>query len=170
MEQLDRLVSFADAVAAVFNSNQWIRRRPAAGGFSLVEHAWHLADLETEGYGDRIRRLLRETNPYFADFRGDAIAEQRRYIEQAIEPAITRFLVQRFANVDVLRRVTADQWQRRAQQEGAGEVTLARVAEMMSEHDRGHAVEIAALLRELGVDVPPALEAFANDPPMRKTA
>ena len=53
------------------------RRRPAAGGFSLVENVWHLADLEREGYAVRIRRILGETNPALLNFDGDRIARER---------------------------------------------------------------------------------------------
>lgn len=167
---MQHLIDFAQVVADVFRSTTDIRRRPNAGGFSLVEHAWHLADLETEGYGERITRLLTEPLPHFADFRGDLIAEQRRYIEQPIEPAIARFVAQRVTNVERLRSITDAQWQLRGTQEGIGEVTLARIAEMMSEHDRSHAREIAELLREIGLAVPDALARFANDPPLRRTA
>ncbi len=170
MDRLDRLSDFANAVVSVFSDSPLIRRRPAAGGFALVEHAWHLADLETEAYAVRIARLLTEVNPSFADFRGDEIARERRYIEQEIAPALNRFIAQRTANVAALRGVAPDQWERRGQQEGVGEVTIARVAEMMSEHDRGHASEIAALLRELGLDVPLSLASFAAEPPLRRTA
>ncbi len=168
---LERLEDFAHAVATVLVDGPLIRRRAASGFFSLVEHAWHLADLECEGYGPRIERLLSgEVNPLFADFRGDEIAKQRRYNEQAIAPAVARFVARRMANVAALRSATPDQFQLRGTQEGVGEITLARIAGMMSEHDRGHAVEIAELLRELGMDVPAALAVFANEPPLRQTA
>jgi hypothetical protein len=168
---LERLGGFADAAALVLVDGPFIRRRSSSGFFSLVENAWHLADLESEGYGPRIDRLMSgEANPHFPDFRGDEIAKERRYNEQAIEPAVARFVARRIANVAALRAATPDQLQRRGTQEGVGEVTLARIAEMMSEHDRGHAVEIADLLRELGLAVPAALAVFANDPPLRQTA
>ena len=48
---------------------------PGPGGaFSPVEHAWHLADLEREGYAVRIERLLNETAPALPDFDGARIA------------------------------------------------------------------------------------------------
>ncbi|MCA1612335.1 MAG: DinB family protein [Acidobacteria bacterium] len=47
------------------------RRRPAAGGFSLTENVWHLADLEREGFGVRIRRILCEDEPTLSNFDGD---------------------------------------------------------------------------------------------------
>ena len=53
------------------------RTPPADGGFSLVEQAWHLADLEREGYGERIRRLLAEEDPALPDFDGARVAAER---------------------------------------------------------------------------------------------
>src|SRR5919109_3478488 len=64
-----------------------LRTRPSNGFFALIEHAWHLADLEVEGYEERIRRLLEEDDPYIPDFKGDEIAAQRRSIELELEPA-----------------------------------------------------------------------------------
>ncbi len=46
------------------------------GAFSPVEHCWHLADLEREGYAVRIRRLLEEDNPGLPDFDGTRRGEQ----------------------------------------------------------------------------------------------
>jgi hypothetical protein len=40
----------------------------ANGAFSPVEHAWHLADLEREGYSVRIARLRGEAAPQLSDF------------------------------------------------------------------------------------------------------
>jgi hypothetical protein len=118
------------------------------GLFAPIEQAWHLADLEVEGYGSRIEQLLRVDGPHFADFRGDAIAAQRRYIELEIESALQRFEQGRAMNVARLRAATGEQRERRATQEGVtGPVTLTRIAEMMAEHDASHAAEIARLVR-----------------------
>ena len=45
-----------------------------AGEFSPVEQVWHLADLEAEGFGLRIRRLRSESAPVLADFDGSKVA------------------------------------------------------------------------------------------------
>ncbi|MEO8378630.1 MAG: DinB family protein [Acidobacteriota bacterium] len=123
-----------------------VRRRAADGTFALVEQAWHLADLEVEGYGVRLARILAEDEPSLTDFRGDVIAEERRYLELALEPALARFETARAANLALLTSLTEEQWQRGGEQEGVGRVTLARIVEMMREHDQGHAAEIRALL------------------------
>src|SRR5437667_12208628 len=64
--------------AAALDASQ-VRQVPAGGGFSLLEHVWHLADLESEGYGVRIRRILSETEPPLSDFEGEPIARERCY-------------------------------------------------------------------------------------------
>ena len=51
---------------------------PGPGGsFSPVEQVWHLADLEREGFGIRIRRLISEPNPRLPDFEGGRLAVER---------------------------------------------------------------------------------------------
>ena len=123
-----------------------VRTRASDGTFALVEQVWHLADLEVEGYGVRLARILAEDEPSLPDFRGDVIAEKRHYLELELEPALERFESARAANLERLASLTEQQWQRGGQQEGVGRVTLARIVEMIREHDQGHAREILALL------------------------
>src|SRR5512144_926844 len=80
-----------------------LRRRPAAGGFALVEQAWHLADLELEGYAVRIERLLREDDPALDDFDGSAMARARRYQAMDAAEGVLRFQLARAANLATLR-------------------------------------------------------------------
>ena len=148
---LDLLRTFPDTLRALIAAvpPALTRTRSHEGFFAAVEHAWHLADLEVEGYGERLQRIAEEDEPAVPDFKGDVIAEQRRYLELELEPALQRFAVARAANVARMETFTDEQWQRGGEQEGVGRVTLARVAEMMAEHDAGHAAELHALLSEL---------------------
>jgi DinB family protein len=116
------------------------------GSFSLVEHAWHLADLEREGYGERIRRLLGEADPRLADFDGARIAAERNYRRKSLAEGVAAFAAARAANLRALRAVPTDAWDRAGEQEGVGRVALRDVPRMMQEHDRSHRGEIAALL------------------------
>lgn len=126
-------------------------KRASNGFFSLVENAWHLADLEAEGYGVRLRRLLKEQSPSLPDFRGDVIAKDRDYNNLPLDAALQRFATARAENVALIHAATDEQRQRSGEQEGVGTITFARVVEMMIEHDQGHLAEIEALRRELGV-------------------
>ncbi len=122
------------------------RVRPAGGGFSFVENVWHLADLEREGYGTRIRRILSEENPALSNFDGDRIARERGYQEKDVERGLALFTRTRQANLETLRALSTADWQRAGSQEGIGRVTLADLPRMMAEHDRSHEAEIFDLL------------------------
>jgi hypothetical protein len=124
-------------------------RRTAAGGFSLVENVWHLADLEREAYGVRIRRLLTETEPTLANFDGDRIARERDYQRKGLAEGLALFALARRRNLDRLRAVAASAWKRSGVQESVGRITLADVPHLMAEHDRSHTEDIRALLTEL---------------------
>jgi hypothetical protein len=97
---------------------------PPDGGFSLVEQAWHLADLEREGYGERIRRLLADDDPDLPDFDGARLAAERNYRAKSLDGGIAAFLAARTANLALLRSVLGPAWDRAGRQEGVGRVTL----------------------------------------------
>jgi hypothetical protein len=141
-----------------------MRRRPAAGGFAFVEHAWHLADLEREGYATRISRLLTETAPTLPDFEGDRIAREREYLREDAALALQVFARARARNIERLAALDSAALGRHGMQEDVGEVTLARVPRMMAAHDAGHLEELAALVAELapGASVLARLRALAG--------
>ena len=170
---LDNLRDFPSVFQNVVDSaprDLWTRRAKD-GRFALVEHAHHLADLEIEGFGDRIERILGEDNPYLPDFRGDVLAQQRRYRDLEIQPALDRFRIARAGNVARLRGLEPDQWSRGGTQEEIGAVTLDSLAHAMFEHDLAHANDLAVLLPELGVAPPETLAAFVKvAPSLRRSA
>lgn len=125
------------------------RRAPADGVFSLVEHVWHLADLEREGYEIRIRRILSEDEPALPDFEGERLARERRYLDRDVAKGLAAFAAARDRNVTRLRAIHNSQWKRRGAQEGFGLIALEDIPRMMAEHDRCHTTEIAALLAHI---------------------
>ena len=141
-------------------------RRPAAGGFAFVEHAWHLADLEREGYGARISRLLTEDAPALPDFDGDRIAREREYLRGDAGLALNVFAQARARNLERLAALDSAALARSGTQEGVGEITLGRVPRMMAAHDAGHVAELAALVAELApaASVLARLRAIAPEP------
>jgi hypothetical protein len=126
-----------------------VRQRGTAGGFSFVEHVWHLADLEREGYGVRIRRLLSEDEPIFSNFDGERVARERLYQRRDLADGLLAFAAARSRNLQTLRDVSNGDWSRTAEQEGIGTVALGDIPRMMVEHDREHEQELARLIREL---------------------
>ena len=133
-----------------------VRRRPARGGFSFVENVWHLADLEREGYGVRIQRILAEEGPALFNFDGDRIARERVYQERDVEHGIAAFTRARQQNIEALRRLSGSDWKRCGAQEGVGRVTLDDIPRMMTDHDRSHEADLAELLGEIRGEKPAA--------------
>jgi len=131
-------------------SGERARTRPAGGSFSFVEHVWHLADLEKDGYGERIRRLLAEDRPELPDFDGARIAAERDYRSREISEGLAAFSDARRRNLATLRELTAAQRARRGRQEGVGPLALGDLPKKMLEHDRSHRGELEELVRFVG--------------------
>ena len=107
-----------------------------------VEQCWHLADLEREGYGLRIERLLSEVDPVLADFDGARIARERAYRSRSLSDGLAAFRHARLQNLARLRALGPADWRRTGRQDGVGPIALCDVPAMMAEHDAGHRQEI----------------------------
>lgn len=123
--------------------------RPEGGGFAMIEHVWHLADLETDAYEVRIRRILEEDEPELPTFDGEAVAAKRKYRALRLKDGLKKFAEARERNLAALRALEGDAWKRAGLQEGVGKVTLLDMPRLMHEHDLSHRGEIEALLQEL---------------------
>jgi hypothetical protein len=123
---------------------------PRGGGFSLVEQAWHLADLEREGFAERIDRLRGGGRPQLPDFDGARVAGERDYRHKALAEGVVLFRQTRHRNLEALRSLSPAEWEHEGEQEQVGPVRLRDIPRLMCEHDRGHRQEILELLAELG--------------------
>jgi DinB family protein len=123
--------------------------RPMAGGFAMIEHVWHLADLETDAYEARIRRMLEEDEPELPGFDGEAVAAKRKYRALRLRDGLKKFADARERNLAALEALSDEAWQRTGVLEGVGKITLRDIPRMMHEHDLSHRAEIEALLEEL---------------------
>jgi len=135
-----------------------VTARVPENGFSLVEHAWHLADIELEAYMLRIRRLLDEDDPRLVELDGDRVARERAYRSRPLAPALVRFRVVRAATIERLVALSSADRARAGTFAGA-RITLGDLAAQILAHDRCHARELAALVDG---DVRIALERFAD--------
>ena len=129
------------------------RVRPRAGGFSFVEHAWHLADLERAGYATRVHRMLTEQEPALADFAGDRIARERGYQDDVPGPAVAIFAATRRRTLARLAALDPAARARGGTQDAVGRVIVDDIPLMMDAHDRGHIVELIALIQEVAPEL-----------------
>lgn len=143
-ELMERLRTMGDFLAERFASlsPQEAVAPGSNDSFSPVEQCWHLADLEREGFGERIRRLLAEERPQLPDFDGARVAEERQYRRLSLADGLAAFRAARAANLAALAALTSEQWLRAGEQEGVGPVALCDLPHMMAEHDAAHRSEI----------------------------
>jgi len=129
-------------------SDERLRFTPEGAEFSFVGQACHLRDLEVEGYGVRIRRILTEDDPALANFDGAAVAAERNYDAQDFGEALAAFRDAREANLRAVEGLTDEQFARTGVFDGSKKVTLVDVLAMMREHDAEHAEQLNALRPE----------------------
>jgi hypothetical protein len=125
------------------------RVRPDGHGFAFSEHLWHLADLETEAFQVRLRRMLEEERPFLPDFDGAAAARARDYL--ALDPAegLRRFSAARARTLEAFSRLREAEWGRLGEQQGMGVMSLAELPARILAHDHGHLCELRGLLSAL---------------------
>jgi DinB family protein len=123
--------------------------KPSPEAFSARENVHHLRDIEAEGYGVRLLRMLGEPDPLLKDIDGAALASERNYNGRPSGPALEDFALLRAANVERLLRLAPEDLDRKGSWENVGPVTLGKVLEMWRSHDRGHLDEIAWLAGRL---------------------
>jgi DNA-binding transcriptional ArsR family regulator len=122
--------------------------KPSKDRFSLVEHLWHLADIETLGWKLRFERILNEVKPKLDGVDGDRLAMEKRYGEQPWRAAARRFVAERKRSLRYLEAFDPDVLKRPVVFAGArtraGGVLAAAVA-----HDFDHRPEMATLWNEI---------------------
>ena len=126
-----------------------VRFQNSPDEFSVLENICHLRDLELQGYTQRIRRILAESNPALADFDGARVAAESSYNNEQPDFALEAFQTARRENVEVLRALAEGQLTREGTLDGVGTITLKRLAEMMREHDEGHLEDLRVLSQRL---------------------
>jgi len=121
--------------------------RVRSGPFALVEHVWHMADLERE-FAERIRRLLGEADPFLPDFDGERVAKERQYLTLDLAAGLTAFASAREETLRFLGAVASEAWARCGRQEGVGAVSLAEMPGRIVDHDRARRPALEGLARE----------------------
>jgi len=137
-----------DRLAALVRrcSPEVIDRKPSPKAFSAREVVHHLRDIEIEGHGARLVRILAETEPSLPDVDGDLLAIERRYNARPHEPALEEFRRARTEAVTRLEGLRPGEWARTGHLDGVGTITVERLVEIWRAHDRDHLEEMRRLV------------------------
>ena len=127
--------------------NLWARR-PQGTGFSLLEHACHLRDLDAV-FAGRFSAVRKEPLPVIESVDGTVIAEERDYLRQDLVAAMGEFGEGRRQLCASLKRLTPEQRQRCGLRDGVRRMTLEELVRELLDHDRTHGLELEELESEL---------------------
>jgi hypothetical protein len=124
-----------------------VQRRRNLDEFSALENICHLRDIEIEGYGQRLKRILQEDKPALADIDGGRLAIERDYNNQSASEALEAFRAARRRNLELLAGLRPEQLEREGTLENVGVISLQKLIAMMIEHDQGHLAELQIIQR-----------------------
>mgnify|MGYP002623216650 CR=1 FL=1 len=123
-------------------------RKPGVGKLSLLEHVWHLADMEQNVFGDRLRRVLEEDDPRLEPIDTEEHAIHDDVLEgRRLGDVLTSWEEARARNVALVEATTPEQWRRPVRHPQLGRATFLDVVRRWSRHDHDHLrqIEILAL-------------------------
>ena len=142
-----RVAAYAAHVPAAL-----VTRRPAGMGFSLVEHACHLRDLDAV-FAERIDAVRTHTLPVIASVDGTALAAQRDYLAQRLDDALAAFRAGRAALCATAAALQPAELARCGLRDGMRRMSLDELVRELFDHDLTHVLELDELLAEL--ELPP---------------
>src|SRR5262245_20575459 len=119
-------------------------RPPRAGEWSALETLTHVRDVVVHVYGLRIRRLLYESAPVFADFD----EEEYRRASLARGEAVADLLAAIGGEQEQVARLLASlpdaHWSREGRHPELGPMSIESLARAVGDHAEEHAAQIAA--------------------------
>ena len=122
-----------------------ITAHPIPGKWSAAEIIHHLADSEMTS-ALRLRRLLVEDNPAIQGYPEAVYAERLVYNTRDIAPALEAFKAARATTVQLLERMTEDDWQRKGTHSESGAYGTEIWLRSYAAHAHDHAGQIRRLL------------------------
>jgi hypothetical protein len=117
--------------------------------FTAIEQICHVRDIEIEGYQVRFRRTLGEANPFLQSIDSEAVARQRNYAREDARLVFEQIRAARAVTVAMLRGLAPAEFERRAEFEGYGPVSLRGLVHYLCSHDQQHLSGLQWLLGKL---------------------
>ena len=114
--------------------------RTAPGKWSAREIVHHLADSEMTS-AIRLRKLIAEDRPVIHGYDQDEFA-RRLYYDRPIDASLEAFRWARASTVELLDRLTPEQWAREGTHTESGHYSVTRWLEIYAEHAHNHADQI----------------------------
>lgn len=120
---------------------------PRAGEWSALETLTHLRDVVVHVYGLRIRRLLYEDAPVFADFDEEGYRPASLARGETIEYLLDTIVGEHEQLARLLQGLPDADWSRQGRHPQFGVMSIEFLARRVGEHAEEHAAQIAEAAR-----------------------
>lgn len=127
-------------------SSDDLRQPGQDGGYAAVEVVCRLQDWE-EITGERVWRMLHEESPALEGFDDSLWSIEHDYLLRDCLEALEAFAILRVNLVAILAGLEEDSWNRTADLQGQGVVTLRQVIEQRASEDARHIADLDEALR-----------------------
>lgn len=117
--------------------------------FTAIEQICHVRDIEIDGYHVRFRRTLEESNPTLASIDGEALARERSYATAKADEVFSAFRRARTKTLELISALAPEQFDRTAEFEGYGSLTLRSLVHYLCSHDQQHLAGLQWLLGKM---------------------
>jgi hypothetical protein len=146
-ERRERIARYRRAARSVVEaasglSEEDLDRAPADGGWSPRSVLHHVADTEVRGAA-RLLRLVAEDAPFLPAFDQEAYARRLHY-ERSAGSSLALISAVVDANVDLLERLSDEEWRREGQHEELGPYSVERWLVARQDHCEQHAEQLRA--------------------------
>jgi hypothetical protein len=116
---------------------------PREGQWSALETLTHVRDVVVHVYGLRIRRLLYEEMPVFADFDEESYRRASLARGEAVSDLLDTIVAEHQQLARLLQALPDANWSREGRHPSLGVMSIEFLARRVSEHAEEHAVQIA---------------------------
>ena len=124
---------------------QILKRRPSPAKWSAYEHAIHLSQSD-KLFRDRLDLILSSAEPYIETKENSAEEEAGSMLEIDLDESLERYVRERSALVERLRKLSDDEWQKTAVHEAFDHYSVFIMFRHVLNHEMLHAYRIEELL------------------------
>ncbi|MBT2323161.1 DinB family protein [Variovorax paradoxus] len=117
--------------------------------FTAIEQVCHVRDIEIEGYHVRFQRTLAESNPLLASIESEELARSRSYATADTAAVFASFREARTKTLALITGLTDEQFDRTAEFEGYGPLSLRSLVHYLCSHDQQHLAGLQWLLGKI---------------------
>ena len=127
-----------------------LARAPREGEWSALETLTHIRDVVVHAYGLRLRRLLYENDPEFANFEDEAFRKASLARGESAAHLLAITVAEQEQLARLLEHLPDSDWGRQGRHPQYGAMSIEFLARRVGEHAEEHAVQMVEAIKASG--------------------